>query len=92
MANDHYEVCEDKKKYCYLGKFYEGDVGSQKQIDERMEDESHKDRLNNGVGVMQMLRLCAFMRRCKPVAVKTLNESDIYEIEDILEWTRDELC
>jgi hypothetical protein len=94
MANDHYAICYDKQRYCYLGEFYEGDVDSQMSIEKRMNDEVHSERLDNGTGVMFMLRLCAFMRRHRPYGVRIVQENefwDIQELEKELTWIEDEL-
>ena len=94
MANDHYAVCEAKRKYYCLGEFYEGDVGSADQVVNRMKSECHQDRLNNGTGVMFMLCLCAFMRRCRPHGVRILDENEFWDLRDAdrsIEWFEDKL-
>lgn len=95
MANDHYAICEATKHYCYLGEFYEGDVGSERDIKARMAAQHHSDdRLNNGTGVYYMLRLLAFMRRRQPHAVRVVHEEAFYDLDypnRRTTWTEDEL-
>ncbi len=94
MANDHYAICEATQKYCYLGEFYEGDVSDEHQIKQRMESEIHQDRLNNGVGVMYLLRLCAFMRRHQQYGIRVVGENELWDMQDAdpqYQWIEDQL-
>lgn len=92
MSIDHYGICESNKRYVYLGKFYEGDVRCEKDINKVMEDHYYNDRLGkDGPGTYYMLRLCAFMRRHREFGVRIVNESDFYDLLETSSYLEDKL-